>query len=294
VIDPCSAVGGVIPAAVAANCIAQGVPANGSYVQLNPQLPVITGGNEDLDAESSESWVFGAVYSPRFLPGSLSIEANYFDIKVDGAIQAIQAETLLGRCTTQADASSCAAITRTASGQISEIKGLLQNIASIETDGVDLTVNYRSPETGAGRFGLFWSNSFLFDYTVTVPATAGVTKIEREGTEQGSPDQAFPKYKSTAILDWSLAQFGASLTGRYISKVRESQSGDNKMGSRFYTDVQLRFEPGFLKGMGFAVGVNNLFDVDPPECITCGLNNFDPTTYDVPGQFGYVRATYKM
>jgi iron complex outermembrane receptor protein len=44
----------------------------------------------------------------------------------------------------------------------------------------------------------------------------------------------------------------------------------------------------------FTVGVNNLFDRDPPACISCGLNNFDPTTYDVPGQFGYLRLSYKM
>src|SRR6185503_10471769 len=73
VVDPCSAVGGVVPAPVAANCIANGVPANGSYVQLNAQLPVLTGGNPDLDAETSESWVFGAVWRPSFLP-KLSLE----------------------------------------------------------------------------------------------------------------------------------------------------------------------------------------------------------------------------
>ena len=42
---------------------------------------------------------------------------------------------------------------------------------------------------------------------------------------------------------------------------------------------------------GFAIGANNLFDNDPPACFTCGLNNFDPTTYDVPGRYFYARAT---
>ncbi|MET1110717.1 MAG: TonB-dependent receptor, partial [Allosphingosinicella sp.] len=203
IVDPCSAVGGVVPAAVAANCIAAGVPANGSYVQTNPQLPVITGGNIDLDPETSESWVFGAVWSPSFLP-RFSVEANYFDIKVDGAIQAIDAETLLGRCAEEGDDLSCAAITRTATGAIAEIQGRLQNIAGIETDGLDVILNYRTGETGIGRFGLFWTNTFLFNYHVTVPSTGGTTTIEREGTEQGSPDQAFPKWKSTAVLDWTM------------------------------------------------------------------------------------------
>jgi iron complex outermembrane receptor protein len=286
-VDPCSAVGGQIPAAVRANCIAQGVPANGSYVQANPQLPVVTGGNEDLDAETSESWGFGAVFrpAPRF-----TLEANYFNIRVDGAIQAIDAGTLLGRCTGTADPLSCAAITRTASGAIAQIRGTLQNIASIETDGIDATVNWRSPETGAGTFGVFVSGTRLLNYTVSVPATVGVTRIEREGTEQGSPDQAFPRWKGLAVFDWTRGEFGASVTGRYIGSVVESNA--NRMDSTFYTDLQLRWN--LDEGFGFAIGANNLFDVDPPACFTCGLNNMDPTTYDVPGTFFYARATVRM
>jgi iron complex outermembrane receptor protein len=294
IIDPCSAVGGSIPAAVRANCIASGVPASGSYVQANPQLPVITGGNMALAPETSESWVFGAVFSPSFIP-RLSLEANYFSIKVDGAIQAIDAETLLGRCAENGDALSCAAITRSASGAVTQIRGLLQNIAGIETDGLDVTLNYRTPKTGLGRFGLFWTNTFLFNYHVTVPATTGVTLIEREGTEQGSPDQAFPKWKSTAVLDWQQGGdtgFGASLTGRYISGVDEGNG--NHMSARLYTDLQLRWEPENWNGFGFALGANNLFNVDPPACFTCGLNNMDPTTYDVPGTFYYARVSLKM
>jgi iron complex outermembrane receptor protein len=67
------------------------------------------------------------------------------------------------------------------------------------------------------------------------------------------------------------------------------------MGSRFYGDVQLTFTPGFAQHrFAFTLGVNNLFDTDPPACVSCSLNNYDPTTYDVPGQFGYVRISYKM
>jgi len=293
VLDPCSDFNNSgASAAVKANCVARGVPANGSYVQLNAQLPVITGGNPALAAESSESWVFGAVWRPSFLP-RLSLEANYFDIQVDGAIQAIDAGTLLGRCATSLDTLSCNAITRTASGAVAQIRGLLQNIAGIHTDGLDFTLNFRTGKSGAGTFGLFWTNTFLFNYEVTVPATVGVTVIPREGTEQGNPDQAFPKFKSTAILDWSLGDLGASLTGRYIGGVDESNG--NHLDRRLYTDLQLRWTPGFWdERLGFAIGANNLFGVDPPACFTCGLNNMDPTTYDVPGTFFYARASVKF
>ena len=67
------------------------------------------------------------------------------------------------------------------------------------------------------------------------------------------------------------------------------------MNSRFYTDVQLRWKaPSFADRFEFAIGANNLFNKNPPGCISCGLNNFDPTTYDVPGRYVYARATVKL
>ena len=284
--DPCS---GLSPAPP--NCVAEGVPPGG-YTQLNAQLSVVTGGNPNLDPEKSESWGFGMVWRPSFAR-RFSAEVNYYNIKVDGAIQSIDAATLLGRCFANADPLSCDAIDRSGSGQVTQIRGLLQNISSIETDGLDLTLNWRSPEYSAGTFNLLWTSSFLFNYAVTVPATAGVTVIDREGTEQGSPDQAFPEFKSTMILDWTRGQIGASITGRFIQGVEESNG--NELGDRLYTDVQLRWNPNwFGEGLGFAIGANNLFGTSPPDCFTCGLNNFDPTTYDVPGTFFYGRITFRM
>lgn len=292
--DPCSGLTAATPANIRTNCIAAGVPGDGSYVQTNPQLPVVTGGNSALGPEKSESWVVGVVYSPAFLDRRLTLEANYYDISLDNAIQPIGADVLLGRCAATGDPFSCASITRTATGAIAQINGLLQNIGAIDTKGLDVVLRFRTAETGAGVFGFEWNNSFLLDFTETVPATNGSTRIKREGTERGSPDQTYPKWKSTGIVDWSLGGFSASVTGRYIKGVTESQNG-NKLKSRFYTDVQLSWAPAFWEQrFQFTVGVNNLFDRDPPACISCGLNNFDPTTYDVPGQFGYLRLSYKM
>ena len=288
--DPCSAdqnpTGQVL-----ANCQAQGVPAG--YQQLNPQISVLTGGNDALTPETSKGWNLGAVYSPAFVPG-FSVEADYYNIKVDGAIQAIDANTTLERCVVQNDAAACANISRVSSGQITQIRGLLQNIAGIETDGLDLNFAYRTRPASWGTLGFTLNNSFLFNFDVIVPTAEGTETISREGTEQGSPDQAFPKHKAIGIVDWTGRMFGATLTGRYIKSVIESQNG-NKLNSRLYVDGQLRFTPSWLSdGLGFAIGVNNLFDKDPPGCISCGLNNFDPTTYDVPGRYYYARVSVKL
>lgn len=301
-VDPCSDMlgrfgGTAASAGVRANCIAHGVPASGSYVQANPQLSVITGGNRNLKPETSESWVFGGVFSPSWEMGwadRLDFEVNYYDISLKDAIQPIGAETILGRCEQNNDAFSCGSITRTASGAINQISGLLQNIGAIDTDGIDFTINWQGPESDLGTFRFSLNQTFLLNYTETVPATSGTSKIEREGTEKGSPDQAFPKYKATAILDWAKDDFSASVTNRYVRSVEESQAA-NKLGARLYTDAQVSWFPAMFENkVGLTLGVNNLFDKDPPACFSCGLNNFDPTTYDAPGQFGYARLTYKM
>ncbi len=288
--DPCSA--DQNPAGeILANCQALGVPAG--FQQLNPQISVLTSGNENLEAETSKGYNLGAVYSPRFLP-RFSIETNYYNIEIDNAIFAAAGE-VLARCVTTLDPIACAAVTRTGSGDITQISGVLGNVNGIDTEGLDVNLSYRTLPSRWGTLAFTFNNAFLFNYDVIVPTATGSAVISREGTEQGSPDQAFPKHKALGIIDLAGNGFGATLTGRYIKSVVESEADDNRLNSRLYIDTQLRFTPGWLsEGLGFAIGVNNLFDKDPPGCISCGLNNFDPTTYDVPGRYFYARASIKM
>lgn len=285
-------------AIVRANCTANGVPANGSYQEpQGGQLPVLTQGNQNLKAETSRSLLFGAVYAPAWARSSgfasnFSIEANYYDIRVKNAIGVVDANLTLENCALRGDAASCALVVRTASGFVNSINGTLQNLDSIRTQGVDLTANYRTPATGFGVFGFNLNATWLTKYVLT--ASNGFVVLNRRGTERGSPDQAFPKFKGNGTIDWSLGDFAASFTGRYIDGVVESVNG-NKLNSRFYGDAQITYAPSFAdRRLAFTIGVNNVFNSDPPACFSCGGNNYDPSTYDVPGQFGYLRISYKM
>jgi iron complex outermembrane receptor protein len=277
-------------AQVRAACIAAGVPASGSYQQANAQISVSTGGNQLLEPETSESYVVGGVYSPSWLP-RFSIEANYYDIEVKGAVQAIPRATTVLNCLLTADPATCGLVTRV-NGELIEVEGFLQNIAAIETDGIDVNLAYRGLETGFGRFGFTWNNTFLLNYDVTVPGPTGSQVLAREGTQVGSPAQAFPKYKSVGVVDLDWADFGVTVIGRYISKLKET--GGNVMGSVFYTDAQLRFSVGENDQFGFALGVNNLFDRKTPGCVTCEANNFSQTAHDIPGRYFYARASFRM
>jgi iron complex outermembrane receptor protein len=297
--DPCSShAGNTAPqrfqnnATVRANCIAAGVPAAGTYQQANPQISVIVGGNEALDPETSKSWVLGGVYSPGFIP-RFSIETNWYNIKIRGAIQTVDADVTVTNCVVNNDPAACALVTRAGGGQLTQVSGLLQNIAAIETKGYDVNLAYRTAKTSMGTFAFNWNNTFLRKFDVILPTATGQQVISREGTEQGSPSQGFPKWKSIGIANWDGTAFGMTLTGRYVSKLKEQ--GGNVMDAKFYTDLQLRWmAPSLADRFGFALGVNNLFKTKAPGCVTCDINNFDPTVYDTPGRYFYARATVKL
>ena len=282
-------------AGVRANCIAQGVPAAGSQTGPSDQLSVITGGNEDLKPETSTSYIMGVVVNP--LRG-FTVEMNWYNIKVKDAIQSVSATTTLYRCVYQNDPLACSAVTRSSgTGNVTQIRGILQNIASIRTNGIDLNLAYRRALPNMGDIGFVWNNTFLNKYDVSTPTATGNAIEKRAGVETGSPTQAFPKWKSIGTIDWNGFGFGATLTGRYVSAVREILNNDNKLKSVFYTDAQLRWRPNFnfiLHDVELAVGVNNLFNIHTPGCVSCDVSsNFDPNIYDTPGRYYYARIGVK-
>ena len=300
--DPCTNVAGSpyrTSTVVKANCTANGVPANGSYAEPNGgQLGVLTGGNKALKPETSRTLLFGGVYSPSWARDSgfasvLSFEANYYDIKVSNAIAPTDAQLTLQRCAFSADPLSCASITRTPAGLIARINAQLQNIGGISTRGIDATFTYRTTALAYGAFGLSLNGNYLLKYSETFPAAVGFTTTNFKGTTRGFPDQSYPRFKGIGVVDWALGDIDAAFTGRYIDHVVESDG--NRLKNTFYSDVRLTYSPSALgRKLALTVGVNNVFNRLPPPCNTCTGPNFDPTTYDVPGQFGYIRLAYKM
>lgn len=277
---------------VRANCIAQGAPAGAQTAPLD-QLSVVTSGNPNLKPETSTSWVIGAVVNPI---RGFTAELDWYNIKVTGAIQA-QGAPVLYRCVYTNDPLACSNVTRDfGTGDVSQIRATLQNIAGLRTNGIDLNLAYRRPLAGAGTVGLTWNNTFLQKFDVTIPTSAGTIVEKRAGEELGSPSQGYPRWKSIGSVDWEGFGFGATVTGRYVSRLKEILNNESPLKSVFYTDAQLRWSPKFnfvLHDIQLAVGVNNLFNVKTPGCVSCDTNNMDPTTYDTPGRYYYARIGVK-
>jgi iron complex outermembrane receptor protein len=46
--------------------------------------------------------------------------------------------------------------------------------------------------------------------------------------------------------------------------------------------------------LSITLGANNVFDVDPAVCDSCGPVNMSPVVHDLPGTVGYIRLSYEM
>ena len=124
------------------------IPAAGQIVQT-------TGGNPNLSPEVANTYTFGVVLEPQVLKG-LTFTADYFNIKVTGAVSAPSVADIINGCFSTTNTSptnvSCLAIQRNPlTGGLSgptdgSFRGVFRgasNLGTIKTSGIDFGLNYR-------------------------------------------------------------------------------------------------------------------------------------------------------
>ena len=298
--DPCSS---PIAPGLEANCATLGVP--GGYTQPNPQISVLTGGNIDLAPELAESVSAGFVWSPAFGRGTgwserFDVQVTWYKHRVTGAIQALDAQTQLDLCVATLDPTYCGGISRNNTGAISQFSNFLTNLGRIDTRGWDFDVFWTLPTTSAGQF-LVSSRTTLVDSYFAVGAD-GARQPQAVGREVNN--SGIPKWSSNLTLDWAHANLFGSWSVRHVSSLweecgpiaafevcRDQAAGINRLGSVTYHDARFGVSTGWLGGSRFSVGVNNVFEKEPPICVSCTLNGYDASLYDIPGgRFWYLRA----
>ena len=313
IVDPCLiSPNGTPPTGNSANCAALGV--DPGVRQFDPQIGVETGGNANLDPERSRSFSAGLVWTPSILEDSaiarrVDFETTFYRHHITGAIQAIDPQTQLNLCVETLMPEFCDGIVRNGTtSQIESFANFLGNFASISTSGWDFDVYWTLPETAAGDFKVNWLNTWVTDYTAV--GGDGTEQPIRPGRLVTDPvTRSIPEWTSSLMLGWTRGNWNASWTARYISKLVEQCNdatglpvcqddpapGQNTLDATIFHDVQLGYTFDVLKGLQVAVGGINVFGEDPPICLSCNLNSFDGSTYDLPGGgYYYLRADLRF
>jgi iron complex outermembrane receptor protein len=313
-VDPCGTTGSPGPAGpeYAAGCAAQGVPV--SFEQANTQITTLTGGNPNLQPEDSKSWQIGTVYSPSWAEGlagtqRLDFGLSWYNHKISDAIGALDIQGLLNACIRSGgtDPTLCSAFTRQAGGNLNPPRNTLTNLGDIRTDGLDVKINWASDEFSFGRLRGSLQGTWVHKYKEV--DSLGNVSARQVGVE--TDNGSIPKWSINSQLGWSSGDWDVNWNLRYTQGVKEycssvvytgpeipgceTASSVHHLGGVTYHDAQVTWTNALgVDKLQFALGINNIFEKDPPICYTCTLNGYDAGTYDLPGRFTYVQATYKF
>jgi iron complex outermembrane receptor protein len=165
-----------------------------------------------------------------------------------------------------------------------------QNLGGTNTNGVDITANYRL-RTGVGMFTFGLNSTY-------------VAKFEYQDFRNGPWNQNVGIYSGTGPVfrwqhtltgNWSKDAFAAGATLHYKSgyfDVLTKDYGPNNVSKYVTLDVFGSWKP--MKGATLTLGVHNLTDRDPPLSYQTQVfqAGYDPRYTSPVGRAYYVRASY--
>jgi iron complex outermembrane receptor protein len=253
------------------NCRADGIPAG--YVDpLSARFAGTISGNANLREESADTYTFGAVLQPRFIPG-LAITVDYYNIKIDDAIDTVPAQDVVDNCYDSSTFPNdfCNSFTRNRDPSSAQFLGftLLNlttiNFARVETAGIDASVSYNT-SIGEHQLGLSatasWTDKidFFFD-------PADFSNFDPELGELQRPEWAG---RATATYGYGDFNFNYTVTylgemalrGVEIETVAAQFGPAGITGETWTHNIGASYE---FPDMGLQVfgGINNLSDVKP-------------------------------
>lgn len=265
------------------------------------QYNFLQGGNPDLAAEEADTYSFGLVWTPRFVQG-VHFSVDYYSIRIKKGISRLNPQFILNECL-DGDVVQCAKVRRGQGGDLwvgsdvdrsGHIVSLLDNLAIEKVQGYDVTALY---DLDAGEWGRLNFNDIL-----SVTATwdqqelAGAPTVDcvgKWGLTCGSPTPDLRNnLRVTWITPWGIRP---SLMWRYVSGVEALSDIGVDLGERHYIDLAAIWD--FADDASLRVGINNLFDREPPVAgqqagpSIAGNGGTFPGLYDVLGRYVFIGLT---
>lgn len=252
-----------------------------STLTTGATTPTLVGGNSALLPESARTFTAGIVGAP---PGSGFIfTADWYDVKITNAIQALSGQTIAGECVDLSTIVNpfCADVTRTPNppvpGSIAQIRAQQINVASFSTAGVDITLDYAADTNdwfgenyGTVTFHLIgnWLDHLTFQ------SLPGEAPVQGAGTLGGGFDGTpAPKWQTNIDINWSFESWTVNYNIDWYSHVLRASlqtvmDQPNVFAKqfmfipdRFVQSVQVGYD--FADGWNVYGGIDNLFYQKP-------------------------------
>ena len=234
---PSARAAGPAPAVRAANCAAflARFPTATPLRASQASVPFLTGGNADLENEEADTYTFGVVVRPRFLP-RFSASADYVNITLNQPIASLTVTQIVSACFDNPDFNAsdpangnafCSRIGRDAQGQVPNdpqnpaIRTGFVNGVSIKFSGIQGTMNYSLPLSAVGLGGTFGIGGDLLYVRRRINNITGVAPARTDGTNVTVFD---PEFSGQLRLRYTEDKWGINTTINYTGEL---------LGSRF-------------------------------------------------------------
>jgi hypothetical protein len=238
----------------------------------------------------------------------LNTSLDFWHIYLYDTLVPISGITVVNACFNNNASPFCSFIHRysdatTQPGQIFFIDAPVVNLGTLSTSGIDFTVNYKLPHFDIGgmnpgdfKLGLATSYIETFNNNAT-PGETGSTVDKLAGTWTAQFGNV-SRWRGTATIGWNRGNWDAQWRTRYISPVTALNAdyvtgASTPVASVVYSDLQLGYAVPAIHTR-FDVGVDNVFDKQPPLIYQNGQVNTDQATYDTMGRYYWARATLKF
>jgi outer membrane receptor protein involved in Fe transport len=334
--DPCDGYTGS-----PANPACVNVPTDGSFrdiaVAEGLDVPGVVSGSAyagiPLGAENGRTFDYGIVYDPHAIDG-LSIGVDVWRLYLENDITSLDGQNVLDACSAGRLA-YCPLIHRVPDGpnqgQIATLQQTTGNLGRTDTEGVDLSLDYRLPEFSVGRLRITFNATYTGRYDIsTAPGVASNAVYHYAGhlmpfgsSQAGACPGAgggvclFPRWRALSALAWQRGSFDASWRMHYIGRFRMGSPAPSQdtfpagvcyygdfctihglyfdYGATVYHDIQFGYAIEAINTR-VDVGVSNLGDKQPPLLYANNaLNaNTDPSDFDLLGRFYWGLVTVKF
>jgi len=278
------------------NCIASGVDFTDSdgnglpdTTALGSQgittIPTESGGNPDLDAETSRTFTLtGQFTQPWFEDFDFSMALSYYDIEIDDSVEEPSAGLIVGRCFQDPDFPNlsspfCDLVSRRQTGSpesrlLNNINTTFFNIGELTAKGFDLNTRFVAD--------LPWELADApVQWTWTTATAYTVEQEEQTFSAEDRDDNAgeigTPEWRLNIGSQFSWGDFTLLTEHRFIGE-QEQDDPDNFRDNPLFAGVQLTRDVDFVDSVwyhdvalawqgeqySFSAGINNLADKKPP------------------------------
>jgi len=211
--NPANIAAGPVPATRTRNCNAflAAFPNGTPLAAATATVPGRSGGNANLQNEEANSFTYGVVVRPRFVPG-LTISADYLNIKIKQPIANLTVANIVSACFDNENFNTsdpangnqfCSQIRRDANGQVPAdplnpavnsgyVNGFRSNFS-----GIQGTIDYVTRLNGIGVPGSIQVGSDLFFVRRRLVDTTGVAPARSDGVLGDPQFQAQGRFRYT-------------------------------------------------------------------------------------------------